>query len=43
MATDTTLDERRIRAMIKQAEMRSKAHKKNYNYEADWLVRGGNW
>lgn len=40
MATDTTLDERRIRAMIKQAEMRSKAHKKNYNYEADWLVRG---
>lgn len=40
MNEDLTLDERRIRAMIKQAEMRSKLYKKSYNYEADWLVVG---
>lgn len=40
MTIDSSLDERRIQAMIKQAEMRSKIHKKNHNYEADWLVSG---
>ncbi|MDD0999936.1 hypothetical protein M5G20_29290 [Pseudomonas sp. TNT2022 ID1044] len=35
-----SLEERRIAALIKQAENRSRLHKKNYNYQADWLVKG---
>jgi len=37
---NSTLEERRIAALIKQAEIRSRLHKNNFNYEADWLVRG---
>lgn len=35
-----TLEERRIAALIKQAEVRSRLHRKNHNYQADWLVKG---
>ena len=40
MNKPSSLDEKRIRAMIYQAESRSKLHKKSYKYEADWLVDG---
>lgn len=40
MTKHSILDEKRIRAMIYQAESRSKFHKKSYKYEADWLVEG---
>ncbi len=33
-------EQNRITALIKQAEMRSRLHKKNYDYKADWLVNG---
>ncbi|WP_282348464.1 hypothetical protein [Pseudomonas sp. PS01301] len=38
---DFSFDDRRIKAMIEQAERQSKIYKRSHSYQADWLVRGG--